>query len=303
MKPALFFVALTVHAQAVVPVEPALNEIAATHHFLDAAIAPDGSHVAYVEALGVPSRSAIYIAPRTRISAGDGKTAYQEDSIAWSPDGRQLAFLSDREKKEQLQLYVAPASGGTGRQLTHLNGLLAQPRWSPDGKRIAILFTENLPHRAGPLDPVPAESGVLQSQISEQRLTVVDAATGAPHQLSPPDMYIYEYDWAPDGNSFAATAAVGDGDAHWWIAQLYTISAETGAMRSIYKPPVDRQLAAPCWSPDGKSIVFIGGLMSDEGSTGGDIFLIPATGGDVRNLTPDIASSASGISWPKKSAR
>ena len=303
MRLALILVATVAQAQRVVPVEPALAEIAATRRFLEAAITPDGSHVAYVEAMGARSQSAIYIAPRTRVSVGDGTTACSEGSIAWSADSKQLAFLSDREKKEQLQLYVADAGGGAPRQLTHLKGLLAAPRWSPDGKQIAILFTENLPHAAGPLDPVPVESGVLESRIFEQRLTLVDVATGAVRQLSPKDMYVYEYDWSPDGRSFAATAAQGDGDANWWIAQLYILSAETGAMQSIHKPPADRQLAAPRWSPDGKSIAFIGGLMSDEGSTGGDVFLISASGGDARDLTSGMASSASNIAWPGKSRK
>ena len=149
MRLVLFLFAAAAQAQTLVPVDPALAEIAATHRFLQTAISPDGAHVAYVEALAAPGQSAIYIAPRTRVTAGDGKTAYDEHSIAWSPDGKQLAFLSDREKKEQLQLYVAPAGGGPARQLTHLKGLLAEPRWSPDGKRIAILFTENLPHCRG----------------------------------------------------------------------------------------------------------------------------------------------------------
>ena len=301
----LAFLALTAagYAQSVVPVDPALAEISATKRYLEAAISPDGSHVAYVEAAAAPSQSAIYIAPRVRVSAGDGKTAHDEHAIAWSPDGKQLAFLSDREKKEQLQLYVVPSSGGPARQVTHLKGLLADPRWSPDGKQIAILFTENLPHSAGPLDPVPAESGVLQSQIYEQRLTLVDLANGRVRQLSPKDIYIYEYDWSPDGKNFAATAAPGDGDANWWIAQLHVVSAQTGEMRSIYKPPADLQLAAPRWSPDGKSVAFIGGLMSDEGSTGGDVFLVPAAGGAPRNLTSGMISSASNISWPRKSQK
>jgi dipeptidyl aminopeptidase/acylaminoacyl peptidase len=303
MRLALFLFAAAAQAQTVVPVEPALGEIGATHRFLEAAIAPDGSHVAYVEALPAPGKTAIYVAPRTRISAGDGKTACDEGSIAWSPDGKQIAFLSDRETKEQLQLYVAPAGGGPARQLTHLKGLLAAPRWSPDGKQIAILFTENLPHAAGPLDPVPPETGVIESHIYEQRLTAVNAATGTVRQVSPRDMYVYEYDWSPDGKQFTATAAAGDGDANWWIAQLYVMSVETGAMQSIYKPPAARQLAAPHWSPDGKSIVFIGGLMSDEGSTGGDVFLIPAAGGSTRDLTEGVQSSASSIAWPKKSAK
>ena len=296
-------IAAAAYAQPVVSVDPALAEIAATHRFLEGAISPDGAHIAYVEALAGPGESAIYMAPRTRVTAGDGKSASDESAIAWAPDGRQLAFLSDHEKKEQLQLYVAPADGGPARQLTHLKGLLAEPKWSPDGKRIAILFTENLPHAAGPLDPVPPDSGVLGSQIYEQRLTVVDVAAGAARQLSPKDMYVYEYDWSPDGHAFAATAAPGAGDDNWWIAQLYTMPAEGGAMKSIYKPPVEQQIATPRWSPDGKSVVFIGGLMSDEGSTGGDVFQIPATGGAARDLTPGIGSSASNITWPRYSNR
>jgi dipeptidyl aminopeptidase/acylaminoacyl peptidase len=296
----LFFATL-LNAQTVVPVDPALAEIANTHRFLQTAISPDGAHLAYVEALSAPSQSAIYIAPRIRVTAGDSKAACDEHAVAWSADSKQLAFLSDCARKEQLELYVAPAAGGPARLLTHLKGLLAEPKWSPDGKHIAILFTENLPHAAGPLDPVPAESGVLESAIFEQRLTIVDAATGASHQLTPKDMYIYEYDWAPGGNSLAATAAPGDGDANWWTAQLYTIAGDTGEMKSIYKPPVNLQLATPRFSPDGKSVVFIGGLMSDEGSTGGDVFQVSTSGGAAKNLTPGMAASASNITWPKNS--
>ena len=194
-----------------VPVDPALAEIAATHRFLQTAISPDGSRVAYVEAGTGPNQSAIYIAPRIRVTAGDGKMVVDESQIAWSADSKQIAFLSDHEKKDQLQLYVAPASGGLARQLTHLKGLLAEPKWSPDGKQVAILFTENLPHAAGPLDPVPPDSGVLGAKIFEQRLTIVDVATAAAKQVSPKDMYIYEYDWSPDGRTFAATCFAGRG--------------------------------------------------------------------------------------------
>ena len=301
-KLTLFLAAAAIaDAQTAVPVDPALAEIAATHRFLQTAIAPDGSHIAYVEALPDPGQSAIYIAPRRRVTAGDGKSAFDEAAIAWSPDGTQLAFLSDREHKDQLQLYVAPAEGGPARQVTHLKGLVAEPRWSPDGKRIAILYTENLPHAAGPLDPVPPDSGVLGSQVYEQRLTVVDLLTGVAKQISPIDIYIYEYDWSPDARTFAVTAAQGGGDNNWWVAQLFTLPADGGAMKSIYQPPIERQLAAPRWSPDGNSIVFIGGMMSDEGSTGGDVFQIGSTGGEARNLTPEMKSSASNITWPRNS--
>ena len=55
-----------------------------------------------------------------RISAGHGTAAHAEKHVAFSRDGTQLAFLSDAEKEKQLQLYVAPASGGAGQLVVQL---------------------------------------------------------------------------------------------------------------------------------------------------------------------------------------
>jgi dipeptidyl aminopeptidase/acylaminoacyl peptidase len=292
--------------KTVAPVEPALAEIASTRWFPEAVIAPDGSHVAYVESLAGGKSIITVVSPKAlaasiHIGATEGKTACDEEALAWSPDSRQLAFLSDCAKSGQFQLYAVPAAGGPAKQLTHLTGLLASPRWSPDGKRIALLFTENLPQRAGPLDPVPPDSGVLESKIYEQRIAVVDLSTGAARQVSPANMYIYEYDWSPTGDQFAVSAAAGLGDNNWWIAQLYTLPAAGGDLKPIYKPPVELQIAEPRWLPDGKSIVFIAGIMSDEGATGGELYRVSATGGDARSITPGLASSVADLAAPKNS--
>ena len=208
MRLALFWLAAAASAQTVAPVDPALAAIAATHRFLEAAISPDGAHVAYVEGAGC-AQSIGYL---HRSAHAHYRRGRQDHARRARPSpGRPTASRSRSSPTARRRINSSftwhPADGGPARQLTHLKGLLAEPRWSPDGKRIAILFTENLPHAAGPLDPVPPDSGVLESQIFEQRLAVVDAAAGAVRQLSPKDIYIYEYDWSPDGRSFAATAA------------------------------------------------------------------------------------------------
>ena len=274
--------------------------------FKETVISPDGKSVAWVESAG--GHSAIYVTewqqpsarPR-RITAGDGQATYEEHSITWSPDGGRLAFLSDREKPGQCQLYLAQAATAAARRLTNLTGFLARPRWSPDGRVLAFLFTENASRAAGPVQAGTRAVGVIEEHIEEQRLGVLDLQTGKTRLLSPADLYVYEYDWSPDSKSLAAIAAHGAGDNNWYIAQLYTLAVASAELKAIWKPGM--QIAVPRWSPDGTTIALVAGLMSDEGVVGGDIFAIPAQGGQARNLTPGMKASATWLAWLPSSKR
>ena len=312
--------------EAAGPIHEVEKTLFATRRFEQAAISPDGKHVVWVETLigkdGAPSgNTAIYVsqleskAPPKRLKAGVSAGDHEEGNVAWSPDSKHIAFLSDAVKVGQRQLYVAKVSGGdqsavnatgatnaTGaaaKKLTNVKGFLAAPSWSPDGKTIAVLFTEDATRASGPLVAETPETGEIKDSFFEQRLAVVDVATGKLRQISPADTYVYEYDWAPDGLRFAVTAALGNGDNNWWVAELYTLDAATGLMKSVYKPLL--QIANPAWSPDGERIAFVEGLMSDAGLTGGDIFTVGAGGGEAQNLTPEINASPSWIGWtPEK---
>src|SRR5205807_5238669 len=160
---------------------------------------------------------------------------------------------------------------------------------------IAFLYIEGA-GGGGPLMAAPATTGVIDTAIHNQRIAVFDLAIGKLHQVSPPNLHIYDYDWSPDDKKFVATAAPGPGDNNWWIAQVYAIDITQGEATSIYKPSL--QVAAPRWSPDGKSIAFIEGLMSDEGFHGGDLFTISADGRDILNRTEKRKSSVSSLFWP-----
>ncbi len=253
------------------------------------AISPDGTQVAYIvegeiTVLGL-SRGASHA-----ISI-EGKLPLRE--LAWSADGRQLAFLADLPgDAPSAQLWTATVDGGAPVKRAELKGYAENPRFSPDGSKLAVLFIEGMPRVAGPLQPMTPLAGVVDERTYEQRVATIELSTNQLTQLTPADIYIYEYDWAPDGKSWAAIAAHGNGDANWWVARLYRIAAQTGEMHEIYKPKLE--MADPHISPDGKNVAFIEGLMSDAGLTGGEIMLVPLAGGPARNLTPEDQSVSLG---------
>jgi dipeptidyl aminopeptidase/acylaminoacyl peptidase len=279
---ALLFVAVSTAARGQSQFDRDYEALAATRPIHEVAIAPDGERVAWVQ-----GASDIYVAALNDAGATPARIADGHD-IAWSPGGHTLAFLSASG------LYTLDAGGGMPKKLADFTGDVAEPRWSPDGRTIAVLFIENAPRAAGPLQPA-GQTGEIGERIFNQRVALVDAATGAVRQVSPADLYVYEYDWSPDGKVFAATAAPGPGDNNWYVAKLYTIDARTGKASVVVTPA--RQIAAPRWSPDGARIAYISGLMSDEGSTGGDVFVVSAQGGEPRDVTPGLKASASAIDW------
>ena len=114
-------------------------------------------------------------------------------------------------------------------------------------------------------------------------------------------MFIYEYDWSPDSRQLAVTAAPcctranGEGEDNWWTSALYSVDIDSGRLTSIYKPKW--QIASPKWSPDGRHIAFIGGLMSDFIAQGGEVFVVDTETRDAHDVTPEIKASITCITW------
>jgi len=302
IEAALLLSAALLHGQTIPQM---VSTLAGTTQYRETEVSPDGRYVSWAVILrdkeNQPTRnSELLLLDLTRPGATAqkitaGKVPHAEHSLAWSPDSTQLAFLSDIEKGGQLQLYSQTVNGAP-KKLTNLTGFLATPHWSPDGKRIGLLFTENAARAAGPLEPSTKDSGVVDEKIYEQRILVVDVRSGETHLVTPADTYVYEYDWSPSGDRFAYTASKGNGDNNWWIAQLFSVAAVGGEPSLVYKPTL--QIAVPRWSTDGKQIAFISGLMSDEGSTGGDIYLVSAAGSEeAKDITPLRHSSPNWLRW------
>jgi acylaminoacyl-peptidase len=276
------------------------------------AVAPDGKRVAWIE--GVRDGGDILVAPLNDLkysqhisAAAQADQHCAENDMTWSPDAKSLAFFSDCAKPgEQADLYLSRLDGIPARRLTELRGYVNQPAFSPDGTKIAFLYVEGATRPAGALAAMKPPSGIIgEDGVEIQRVAVsaVDSASPeAPEQVTPANLHVYEFDWSPDSKGLAYVAGNPPGENNWWVAKLYKQSLGK-APKSIFAPAEEpgplhgMQIAVPRWSPDGKSIAFIGGLMSDQGSTGGDVWLVPAAGGAPRDLTQGRPTSPAWIEW------
>jgi dipeptidyl aminopeptidase/acylaminoacyl peptidase len=293
-------------------IEEVLSGLSRGHFVGQVAISPDGKRLAWIE--GAREGGGILVAPlddlkkiqRVTVAAKPGEHC-QEGEITWSPDARQLAFFSDCARPgEQDDLYLSRLDGSPARRLTELKGYVNAPAFSPDGTRVAFLYVEGATRPAGALAAMKPPAGVIgEDDVEIQRVAValLDAPKpAAPAQVTPASLHVYEFDWSPDSRSLAYVAADPPGENNWWVAKLYTQPLD-GAPRAILVPaevagPLHGlQIAVPRWSPDGKAIAFIGGLMSDQGATGGDVWIVPSAGGEPRNLGQGRPTSPAWFVW------
>ena len=285
------------------------------------ALSSDGALVAW--AVRSPTGSQIHLTDPHSADPTKGKiiasnSGCSDSAPAWAPDAAFLAYTSTctptssgstSKSDPQPQIFLYSRASGKSQQLTHLTGIFEDAHWSPDGRSLAFLFVENATRSAGALAAMKPWSGVIgEDGIEVQRIASVSVPDGTFRFITPANLHVFEYDWSPKSDAVTYTAAAPPGENNWWVAQLYT--QFLGTQSSSPKPVSilntsstpgelhDLQIAQPAWSPDGKRIAFIGGLMSDQGSTGGDIFTLPATGGSApRNVSPDHTVSPSWIEW------
>ncbi len=262
---------------------------APVHNYGSLAISAKGDRIATVEAAG-DGKPGITIRsvkggkilrsfnPCASACGLSGLTFSSDDTLAWLARDRSGGTVT-----------LAVDTSGKARTVATIKGIAQTPRFSPDGKRIALLVTIGAAKEAGAAQAGVRQVGEIGEKSDEQRLAVFDlagspVAADAVKPVSPSDRYIYEYDWTPDGAGFVVTSALGNGDNNWWVATLDAVDATTGAVRNIAKPTT--QLNFPRVSDDGKTVFYIGGLMSDFGSVGGDVWAVPFAGGEPKNQMP-----------------
>jgi Tol biopolymer transport system component len=263
----------------------------------DAARAPAGGQIVFATDRGGnvdnPELYSIGVDGRGRraLSRNPGADA----AGAWSPDGRRLAFASERFEngRRVSALYVARADGSGVRRLTPTSLVVpadGEPgvSWSPDGGRIAFDAVRSLQagiwvvradgsglrKLAAGSDPVWSPGGSLVAFRSASGLRVVAGGGGRARLVTRGREDGFPA-WAPNGSRLAFLRNIESRQTQI----LYTVPARGGALRRIFGGGREMTIARrPQWSPDGRRLVYTAG----RGVF--DVYVAPARGGSPRRL-------------------
>jgi dipeptidyl aminopeptidase/acylaminoacyl peptidase len=257
-------------------------------HISDLEFSPDGTRIAFVvtEApKGDQRQRHIWLLDQATGNARQITYSEKaESSPKWSPDGKYLAFLSNRDANQQI--YLLSLSAGEAEPITKGKRNISRFEWSHDGKSIAFIAPDAKTDVEEKKEKEKDDARVIDKDDKQPRVWLLDVATRAERALTPANVSVSELAWFPDDASLAIVATDRpESDRH--TDRIYRVSNTLADPRTL---AVLQQLLAPAGpfgdiavSPSGNAISFIGSRQ--DGPSPHDLWLLPLSAPAAKNLT------------------
>ena len=225
--------------------------------------------------------------------------AAREGSPRFSPDGKCLAFTSNRSGQNQIWI-LDLARGGEARQLTQGEEGKSGITWSPDGSHIAFVCREpkekeeEEPHKSKDVTVVTklrykANGVPYVVDPRPRQIFMINVENGEQRQLTFGEYDCYSPVLSPDGKSIAFNSCREPDCEIEGVPDIWVLTLETGEMKKLTdgRGPA----GSPVYSPDGEYIAYYGNLRKDVAAAKSEILTIPAQGGEPRVLTENFDRS------------
>jgi dipeptidyl aminopeptidase/acylaminoacyl peptidase len=248
----------------------------------DLQFSPDGKRLAFAVSLppkGTTNPQEIWMLDvEKRAARRFTRSAKVDRSPRWSPDGKTLAFLSDRE--ERPQIYLLPVDGGEAERLTEGKNPVSAFEWSPNGQQIAFLAPDPASADEEKKATSKDDARVVEIDDKHSRVWVVDIASKKPRALTASRWQVSEIVWAPTGRKIYALAT-DQPNATSWSYRILSVATVDGRTTEVASPagPV-RNLQV---GPGGTSLSYL--ASRGDGPAPHDLFSSTIEGGTPKNLT------------------
>ena len=269
-------------------------------------ISPDGRHVAYtvnstdLKADTYPSQ--IWLADTTtgdKFALTSG--AKSASSPKWSPDGKWIAFLSNRIGDSNQVFAIRPA-GGEATPLTKHGTAVSDFQWSPDGKTIAYTATETKAKEMSDREDKFANFEVVRKDYTHVHIWTADVAEGMKSPVSGiqrtkgKDFSVSSFSWAPDSTRLAFSATINPDLIQGITSDIFLLNISDNVVRKIVS--FSGSDSNPQWSPDGRMIAFSSVLGKETFGINSRLAVMPVDGSaSAKSISDDFDENPSFVAW------